>query len=459
MASKRSTKKKKIFVLDTNILLHDPYSLFKFDEHDVFIPWVTLEELDKHKVGTNDINRNARQATRLLEEITTQQGGFDTGFPLSEFNGRKATGKLWLQSVNIDPLEEAGVAKKNDNIFLAVVSHLKELSRTKTIVLVTKDLNLRVKARAMGFDSDDYLNDHAVEDSDLLYKGSRRLDDPAFESISEDVQSWTEQHNTFYRVRQLEKEPFFPQEMVVFPDGLLTVVKSVKGGEVVLRTIREKQGIFGVTARNDEQAFAFNLLMDQDVDLVTLLGTAGTGKTLLTLAAALEQVIEQKKYTEIIFTRATVAVGDDIGFLPGTEEDKMMPWMGAMDDNLDFLLGSGKAESQWHADTTKNLVRDRIKIKSMAFIRGRTFTNKFVIIDEAQNLTPKQMKTLITRAGPGTKMVCMGNLAQVDTPYLSETSSGLAYAVERFKGWERYGHIILEKGERSALANYANDKL
>ena len=462
MASKRSTKKK-VFVLDTNVLLHDPNSLFRFQEHDIFVPFVTLEELDKHKVGTNDINRNARQATRLLEEITAQKGTFITGFPLKEFNGRKATGKLFFQSENIAPNEELGDSKKNDNMFLAVMTYLQEGASPRHAVLVTKDLNLRVKARALGFESEDYLNDHAIEDSDVLYSGYRTLDEAAFASISEDLDSWKEQHAVFYRVRQLEKEPFFPQEMVIFPDGLLTVVQKVTGDEVILRTIREyaheKNNVFGVTARNEEQAFALNLLMDPEVHFVTLLGQAGTGKTLLTLAAALEQVVEEKKFSEIIFTRATVPMGEDIGFLPGSEEEKMMPWMGALDDNLDFLLGSSKAETQWHASTTKDLVRQRIKIKSMSFMRGRTFADKFLIIDEAQNLTPKQMKSLITRAGIGTKVVCMGNLAQVDTPYLSERSSGLAYAVERFKGWSRYGHVILEKGERSELANYANENL
>ena len=461
-ASKRSTKKK-VFVLDTNVLLHDPNSLFRFDEHDVYIPFVTLEELDKHKVGTNDINRNARQATRLLEEITAQKGSFKTGFPLNNFNGRHATGKLFTQSEVIQPNDALGDSKKNDNMFLAVLAHLQEASPTRKAVLVTKDLNLRVKARALGYESEDYLNDHAVEDSDLLYRGFRYLEDSVFESAMEGVESWKEQHSVFYRVRQLEKEPFFHQEMVVFPDGLLTIVEKVTGDEVILRTMRdyenEKNDVYGVVARNEEQNFALNLLMDPEVHFVTLLGPAGTGKTLLTLAAGLEQVVERKDFDEIIFTRATVPMGEDIGFLPGTEEEKMMPWMGALDDNLDFLLGSSKAETAWHAKTTKDLIRERIKIKSMSFMRGRTFARKFLIIDEAQNLTPKQMKSLITRAGTGTKVVCMGNLAQVDTPYLSERSSGLAYAVERFKGWKRYGHVILEKGERSELANYANDNL
>jgi PhoH-like ATPase len=203
-----------------------------------------------------------------------------------------------------------------------------------------------------------------------------------------------------------------------------------------------------------------NLLTDPDIDFVTLAGTAGTGKTLMALAAGLTQVLDDRRYTEIIMTRATVSVGEDIGFLPGTEEEKMGPWMGALDDNLEFLAkGEGGNAGEWGRAATNELIKSRIKIKSMNFMRGRTFMNKYVIIDEAQNLTPKQMKTLITRAGPGTKIICMGNLAQIDTPYLTEGSSGLTYAVDRFKGWAHGGHITLARGERSRLADFASEAL
>ena len=199
--------------------------------------------------------------------------------------------------------------------------------------------------------------------------------------------------------------------------------------------------------------------MDADCDFITLTGTAGTGKTLMTLAAALSQVLDERRYSEIIVTRVTVPVGDDIGFLPGNEEEKMGPWMGALDDNLEVLARSDSSAGEWGRAATNDLVRSKIKIKSLNFMRGRTFLNKFVIIDEAQNLTPKQMKTLITRAGPGTKIVCLGNLAQIDTPYLTEGSSGLTYAVDRFKGWPHGGHVTLARGERSRLADYASDVL
>jgi PhoH-like ATPase len=233
----------------------------------------------------------------------------------------------------------------------------------------------------------------------------------------------------------------------------------------------QKHAVWGITARNREQNFALNLLMDPEIDFVTLLGQAGTGKTLLTLAASLTQTLETKRYSEIIITRVTVPVGEDIGFLPGTEEEKMTPWMGAIEDNLDVLNkptetsdkggagGSGAYGGDWGRAATMDLIRSRIKIKSLNFMRGRTFINKFLIIDEAQNLTPKQMKTLITRAGPGTKVVCLGNIAQIDTPYLTEGSSGITYVVDRFKGWPHSGHITLQRGERSRLADHAAEVL
>ena len=220
-----------------------------------------------------------------------------------------------------------------------------------------------------------------------------------------------------------------------------------------------RHAVWGIAARNREQNFALNLLMDPNIDFITLLGQAGTGKTLLTLAAGLTQTLEQKIYSEIIITRVTVSVGEDIGFLPGTEEEKMTPWMGALEDNLDVLNNMDEEAGEWGRAATRDLIRSRIKIKSLNFMRGRTFIRKFLIIDEAQNLTPKQMKTLITRAGPGTKVVCLGNISQIDTPYLTEGSSGLTYVVDRFKGWTHSGHVTLLRGERSRLADHAGQVL
>jgi PhoH-like ATPase len=247
------------------------------------------------------------------------------------------------------------------------------------------------------------------------------------------------------------------------PNPLYAKVLKVEGKLAELVTVRDfshhKNNVWGITSRNREQNFALNVLMDPEIDFVTLLGQAGTGKTLLTLAAALAQVLDKKLYSEIIMTRVTVPVGEDIGFLPGTEEEKMTPWMGALEDNLDVLNKSDDDGGDWGRAATQDLVRSRIKVKSLNFMRGRTFLNKFLIIDEAQNLTPKQMKTLITRAGPGTKVVCLGNISQIDTPYLTEGSSGLTYVVDHFKGWQHNGHVTLQRGERSRLADYAAEVL
>ena len=454
---------KKIFVLDTNVLLHDPSSLFHFKENDIYIPFVTLEELDNHKAGSQDINRNARQATRLLEEITSQEETFDSGFSLISTNTHQVLGKLHTQSTLITPAGPAIAGNKNDNQFLDVMAHLVKHHPSQAIVLVTKDLNLRVKARALGFQSDDYLTDHAIADSDLLYKGYRHLSSDALGSAGDELKSWKEGANTFYGIPQNLTEPYLANEMLVFPDGLMTLVKEADESGVILECLTDytnnKNKVWGVIARNEEQAFALQLLMDPEIDFITLLGPAGTGKTLLTLAAGLEQVIEKKLYSEIIFTRATVPMGDEIGFLPGTEEEKMLPWMGALEDNMEVLMGKTEGDTGWQAKTTKDLVSRHIRVKSMAFMRGRTFQDKFLIIDEAQNLTPKQIKSLVTRAGNGTKVICMGNLAQIDTPYLSASSSGLTSAVQDFKGWKHFGNIILETGERSRLASYANEHM
>ena len=335
------------------------------------------------------------------------------------------------------------------------------------MVLVSKDINMRVKARALGLPAEDYFNDKTLEDGDLLYTGVLPLPADFWERHGKTMESWQQGGHTFYRI----SGPLVPALMInqfVYLETpgaapLYARVTEITGKTAVLKTLRDythgKNAVWGVTARNREQNFALNLLMDPECDFITLTGTAGSGKTLMTLAAGLSQVLDERRYTEIIVTRVTVPVGDDIGFLPGNEEEKMGPWMGALDDNLEVLARSDSSAGEWGRAATNDLVRSKIKIKSLNFMRGRTFLNKFVLIDEAQNLTPKQMKTLITRAGPGTKIVCLGNLAQIDTPYLTEGSSGLTYAVDRFKGWPHGGHLMLARGERSRLADFASEVL
>jgi PhoH-like ATPase len=457
----------KLFVLDTNVLMHDPTSLFRFEEHDVFLPMQTLEELDDHKKGLSEVARNARQASRFLDDIVSRATGkIDAGIALARHDADTATGRLFLQTEVLNARLPPSLATgKADNQILAVVTALAERAGGRDVILVSKDINMRIKAHALGLAAEDYYNDKVLEDTDILYTGARELTADFWDQHGKDVESWKKDGRTYYRVRGPLCQELLLNEFV-YQEGerpLHAMVKELHGRSAVLETVRDythaKNAVWGITARNREQNFALNLLMNADIDFVTLLGQAGTGKTLLTLASGLMQTLEVKHYSEIIMTRVTVPLGEDIGFLPGTEEEKMGPWMGALEDNLDVLNNTDDEAGEWGRAATRDLIRSRIKIKSLNFMRGRTFINKYLIIDEAQNLTPKQIKTLITRAGPGTKVVCLGNIAQIDTPYLTEGSSGLTYVVDRFKGWSHSGHVTLTRGERSRLADHAAEAL
>ncbi|MDO9242543.1 MAG: PhoH family protein [Rhodocyclaceae bacterium] len=478
MNAKRTTKPSKptkLVVLDTNVLMHDPLSLFRFEEHDIYVPMMTLEELDANKKGMSEVARNARQTSRLLDEIVSScEACIAAGIELAGPSHGLASGHLLLQTEAINSVLPISLpTSRADNQIIAVAMHLHQQLPQRPVILVTKDINMRIKARALGLDAQDYFNDKVLEDTDLLYTGSLELPEDFWDTHGKGLESWKKDGRTYYRI----KGPLCPDLLVnefVWQDGpqpLQAWVKVGAGKTAELETLTDyshaKHAVWGITARNREQNFALNLLMHPDIDFVTLLGQAGTGKTLLTLASALTQTLEQKRFAEIIITRVTVPVGEDIGFLPGTEEEKMTPWMGALEDNLEVLnkpaedgdKAGGSYSGDWGRAATMDLIKSRIKIKSLNFMRGRTFLNKFLIIDEAQNLTPKQMKTLITRAGPGTKVVCLGNIAQIDTPYLTEGSSGLTYVVDRFKGWAHSGHITLQRGERSRLADHAAEVL
>jgi PhoH-like ATPase len=461
----------KIFVLDTNVLMHDPSCLFRFEEHDVFLPIMTLEELDSHKKGMSEIARNARQASRTLDEMLTgEDTDIEEGIDLRGPSKKLASGRLFLQTEAISAELPQGLpTSKVDNQILSVVIHLQKKFPKRPVILVSKDINMRIKSRALNLLAEDYFNDKVLEDTDILYSGTRPLPANFWDKHGKGMESWKKDTRTYYKVTGPLCPQFLVNEFVwLESDGFAAIVKETAGKTAVLETLIDythpKNAVWGITARNREQNFAMNLLMNPEIDFVTLLGQAGTGKTLLTLAAGLTQVLETKRFAEIIMTRVTVPVGEDIGFLPGTEEEKMAPWMGALEDNLDVLThsddgGSGPYGGDWGKAATNDIIRSRIKVKSLNFMRGRTFLKKYLIIDEAQNLTPKQMKTLITRAGPGTKVVCLGNIAQIDTPYLTEGSSGLTYVVDRFKGWQHSGHITLQRGERSRLADHAGEVL
>ena len=458
----------KLFVLDTNVLLHDPTSLFRFEEHDICLPMFVLEELDNKKKGMTEVARNARQASRFLDEIVSDAPHkIDEGIALESPAHKNCSGRLYLQTSFVKyELPQNLELGKADNSILGVVIGMQKQHPDRPVILVSKDINMRIKARALNLEAQDYFNDKVLEDTDLLYNGVLPLPDDFWDSHGKDMKSWQKDGRTYYQIQgplcgALFINQFVYQENETAP--FYAVVMEQNDQTAVLCTIidytHSKNNIWGITARNREQNFVLNLLMNPDIDFVTLLGHAGTGKTLLTLAAGLLQTLENKLYSEIIITRVTVPVGEDIGFLPGTEEEKMTPWMGALEDNLDVLNTSDEEGGDWGRAATRDLINSRIKIKSLNFMRGRTFLNKYLIVDEAQNLTPKQMKTLVTRAGPGTKVVCMGNIAQIDTPYLTEGSSGLTYVVDRFKGWPHGGHVTLLRGERSRLADYAGEIL
>jgi PhoH-like ATPase len=458
---------RRLFVLDTNVLMHDPTAIFRFQEHDVYLPMVVLEELDSNKKGLSEASRNVRQTSRFLDDLMRDatKDEIDAGLPLpSSFNGNGhgnggaagsgkpgSAGRLFFQTRQLSSaLPDYLPGHGADNAILSQALALQALHHEARVTLVSKDINLRIKAAVVGVHAEDYYSDKTIEDADVLYTGLAALPADFWEKAGKDIKSWKEAERTYYQVTG----PIVSE--------LQAIVRRIEGGTATLELARdfrgERHNVWGVNARNREQNFALNLLMDPEIDFVTILGPAGTGKTLLTLAAGLMQTLESNRFAEIIMTRVTIPLGEDIGFLPGTEEEKMEPWMGALMDNLEVLTQTGEG-GNWGRQATNDLLRNRIKIRSLNFMRGRTFLNRYVILDEAQNLTPKQMKALVTRAGPGTKIVCLGNIAQIDTPYLTETTSGLTYVVNRFRGWGYSGHITLMRGERSRLADFASDTL
>jgi len=461
----------RLFILDTNVLMHDPSSIFRFQEHDIFIPMMVLEELDQGKKGMSEVARNVRQASRFLDELMTgaSKEQIDAGLSLpAPANGKsersREQGRLFFQTEHLpNLLPDSLPGNTPDNNILGTALALKKQHPRSEVTVVSKDINLRIKSALLGVRAEDYYNDQVLDDVTLLYSGEQELSPDFWETHSRDIDSWQEKGRTFYRLSGPETENWHPNQCLHMQgdSGFEAIVKSREGDDVIIELVNDfqtqKHVVWGINARNRQQNFALNMLMDPETDFVTLLGSAGTGKTLLALAAGLAQTLDQNTYRDIIMTRVTVPVGEDIGFLPGTEEEKMTPWMGALMDNLEVLTMTEGGD--WGRAATDDLLRSKIHIHSLNFMRGRTFLNKYIILDEAQNLTPKQMKTLITRAGPGTKIVCLGNVSQIDTPYLTETTSGITFVVDRFKNWSHSGHITLLRGERSRLADFASDYL
>ncbi|RUR13826.1 PhoH family protein [Legionella sp. km772] len=460
----------KLFVLDTNILMNDPSAIYHFDEHDIYLPMVVLEELDSHKTGSSEIARNVRQTNRMLVELMSNatHEQIVSGLPIPSYansDRKNISGRLYFQTDEFDQVVPSTLpGHKVDNTILATALGLqKKYAGQKQVIIISKDINLRIKAGILGIPAQDYYNDQVLDDVNLLHRGLHILENDFWDNHVKDIDSWQEGGRTFYKVNGPLVKHWNPNDCISTEDNQFqAIVKKLHGENAVVQIVRDytqaKHSVWGITARNREQNFSLNLLLDPDIDFVTLQGSAGTGKTLLTIAAGLTQVLDQNRYNEILMTRVTIPVGEDIGFLPGTEEEKMTPWMGALMDNLEVLHAT-QIGGSFGRGATQDLLQNKIKIRSLNFMRGRTFLNRYIIIDEAQNLTSKQIKTLVTRAGPGSKIICLGDIKQIDTPYLTETTSGLTFAVDRFKHWEHSAHMTLTRGERSRLAFYAAEHL
>jgi len=479
-----ATPQRKLFVLDTNVFIHDPTSLMRFEEHDVFIPAMVIEELNGLKSDREKgLGRNSRQALRLLDQILEQREDADltNGIPISllaavtlseSCDTIAPTGRLYFQTEDIAERTPGAFHKDiPDNELLAVALHLKKERAAQQVVVVSKDINLRVKAATLGLHADDYKSDQVLDDIRLLYSGTEKLPADFWQTVTTKTCTRLGGY-TFWDLETPLALEWRVNQFLYIENGKPEeeyVVIEVNKENAKIRTITDyrKHDVYGITARNREQNFALNALMDPEIDFVTLAGKAGSGKTLLSLAAALHQVLETRDYDKIIFTRETSSLGNDIGFLPGTEEAKMAPWLGALYDNLEVLAGK-PVSKKGDPETDKAMkggklgnpfLDNAINIRSLNFMQGRTLLRKFFIVDETQNITAKQAKDLVTRAGPGTKVIFLGNLAQVATVYLSGTSSGLAYVVDKFNGYEHGAHITLIGTERSRLADYAATRL
>ena len=439
-------KKTKIFVLDTSVLIHDHHAIINFKQHDVAIPITVLEELDKFKSGNDTKNFSAREVIRFIDKLVGNER-------LSNWiDIEKTLGKFKIIMDN-DPktlnAEKVYASSKNDHKIINAALILQEEFPTRNVILVTKDINLRIKAKALGVAAEDYETGKVYElknelapdyiidhvDSDLIREVFTRGT-----CEEQGVLGELKRTNGYY----------------ILKNGKTSSLVYYNQTSGMLERI-EKEFVYGIKPKNAEQAFALHALTNPDIKLVALQGVAGTGKTLLALAAALEQ---EKKFNQIILARPIVPLSNkEIGFLPGDANDKISPYMEPLWDNLKFIKAQYGEHEKKHKAISEMEENKKIVITPLAFIRGRSFSNIMFIIDEAQNLTPKQMKTLITRAGPGTKVICLGNIAQIDTPYLTEGSSGLTFVVDRFKGWPHAGSVTLQRGERSRLADYAGEVL
>ncbi|HCT40132.1 MAG: PhoH family protein [Moraxellaceae bacterium] len=458
-----SLQRKIAYVLDTNVLIHNPDSVLNFEEHRVIIPMTVLEELDKLKSGKASVSAECRAAIRLIDAILGNAAPeqIRQGVPIWRDITRTHLGTLSvLMDTQDGPGKDYLSNELNDNKIINQLVTLQAADISTKIVLVTKDINMRLKARACGLSAEDYHNDQLVSDIKQLARGYHEVSGSFWDRVKsvDTVQGMGE---TLHHVpRDCIDDALYINQFIVDEEGFVGRVREIERDSVVLvdlpRESLMNQQAWGLAPRNIHQALALNLLMDPNVHLVSLTGPAGSGKTILALAAAIEMTIVERRFNKIIATRSTPPLAEEHGFLPGTEEEKMDPWLGAISDNIE-ALHLNDASPSGSIEYVKE--KANIQFKALNYIRGRSFQRSLILIDECQNLTPHQMKAIITRAGEGSKVVCLGNLAQIDTPYLSPTSSGLTYMSERFKGFRHGGHLQLHGVPRSILAEYAESNL
>ena len=451
------------YILDTNVLIHDPAAVLRFEEHEVLIPMTVLEELDKLKSGHSEVARSARQATRMLSELIADADLSDlaTGVPI-QANEADPVGTLRFLP-HVSPEQARNDLSVPDNQILVAALQAHEERPDRTVILISKDINLRVKAAAHRLPVEDYRHDAVFKDTDAMSEGVFFVEGPIWETLSdyEPLPRGEAHTQPRFRVRGEPVQSWHTGMLIHDSEGFEAIVREVdvRAASAEIETcmsFRNGRNVWGVNARDARQNFAFNLLLDPEIDLVTLAGVAGTGKTFLAMASALALVFDAKQFERIIITRETVAMGEDIGFLPGSEEEKLGPWVRGFYDAIEELI---RIQDNATADMAKKLIESRLQIRSLGLMRGRTFHDTLLIIDEAQNLTPRQAKNLLSRCGRNTKVLCMGNVAQIDTPYLTPSTSGLAHMVQRFRDWPHAGHVTLDKVERSRLAEASEELL
>ncbi|MFT5721383.1 MAG: PhoH-like ATPase [Motiliproteus sp.] len=457
----------KLYILDTNVLLHDPSCLTEFKEQDIAIPMTVLEELDSIKDRKKNVSQEARLAIRAIDSILSKakspeeiSGGVKITLPTPDPHSK-------LGKLSIFPDHELTMRKgflpdnnNNDNHIINAALHLQSIYQDRQVILVTKDINMRLKALGAGLKRvEDYRTDQLISDLDLLTPGYHKFDGNFWDQVNDVKTEHCDGHSFHVVARSVLPETFL-NEYLYDDQGFAGRVEAINDLEVKIRDINQRflmdNENWGIKPLDIPQGLAIDALTDPSIDLCIINGAAGSGKTLLALAACLEQVIVHKRYNKIIVTRSTPPLAEDIGFLPGTEEEKMTPWLSAIQDNLEAMH---EGDEQPQSSIKYTLEKANIQFKSLNFIRGRSIQDALVLIDEAQNLTPSQLKTILTRCGKGSKMICLGNLAQIDSNYLTPLTSGLTYIVERFKGYEGSATIHLQSVVRSALAEYAESHL